>query len=258
MIARPVVAELAALAACFAIAPAAAAAAELPNPSTLRASLADPIDKQFVEVDRGTPNTLEGPFDAKAYAAYYQATDPQERQRIIDVLNENGFISGYGREWYRPRTDIWLGEVVLVFTKPDGAAAAASSSKIRYEQSKGFQSFVGAGSIPAAFAVTVNGNGFDWTVVVFPKGNDIFAVAGGSPSDYMTSAVVAQAQKQYAQAPAGTTMHRQPTNATSPLLSMPLLAIVALALMLIVGVTLAIVVFALARPRPHASSPAKP
>jgi len=58
--------------AALAVAPITALAAPSPGPATLRAALADPIDRSFVEADVGAAGTLEGPFDAESYVNYYE------------------------------------------------------------------------------------------------------------------------------------------------------------------------------------------
>jgi hypothetical protein len=220
----------------------AAEAAPSPNPAALRATLADPISQDFVEADQGTPGTVEGSLDATRYVDSTSAT-AAERQGMLDSLNRNGFISGYGREWYKPRSNDFLGELVLAFTNPNGARATASLSKIRYAQDKGFQSFTDS-LIPGGYALTEVASGYSWTVVVFTKADGMYAVAGGSPSDFMSADVLAQAQKEYRLAPANTLA---PSHQTAPIGF-------ALALLLVLLITGGLVLFAVIRRRPSAST----
>lgn len=237
---------MAALAACMTVTPIAAQAAPTPNPAALRATLADPISQDFVEADQGTPGTVEGSMDAARYAASSSATTG-ERQSLIDSLNRNGFISGYGREWYKPRSNDFLGEIVLVFTNSSGARATASLSKVRYAQDKGFQSFTDS-PIPGAYALTTVSSGYSWTIVVFTKADGLYAVAGGSTTDFMSADVLAQAQKEFRLAPANTLT---PSHQTAPIGF-------ALALLLALLVTGGLVLFAVIRRRPSASTSSQP
>jgi len=239
-------AGMGALAAFLTMTPVAAEAAPSPNPAALRATLADPISPDFVEADQGTPGTVEGSLDAARYVDSTSAT-AAERQGMIDSLNQNGFISGYGREWYKPRSNDFLGEIVLAFASSNGARATASLSKIRYAQEKSFQSFTDS-LIPGGYALTEVGGGFSWTVVVFTKADGLYAVAGGSPSDFMSADVLAQAQKEYRLAPANSLA---PSHQTAPIGF-------ALALLLALLVTGGLVLFAVIRRRPSASTPSQP
>jgi len=180
--------------------PMAGIAATSPSPGTMRAALADPIDPSYVEADVGAAGTLEGPFDAEAYATY-SGLDVQTGQAMVRSLQRNGFVGGYGRQWYQPRGSGYLGELVMVFTRSSGASSIANASKIRYQQDAGFQSLVEPHLNLGSFGVTEVSAGYHWTAVLFEKGNNLFAISQGSIGDFMTSQALAQARRAYAFAP---------------------------------------------------------
>lgn len=177
-------------------------ASDAPSPETLRATLADPFRVDFVEVDLGTPDVLEGPFDVEAYADSFRP-DAKTRETLINALNKEGFVGGYARTWYTPgSTNMWMAEGILVFRADTGATSARLSSKVRYATDRGFGRFVDAGDIPQSFALTWQGpDGFKWTVVVFSKGNDLFAIIVGSAADHMIESALGQAEAEYRLAP---------------------------------------------------------
>src|SRR5260370_42621232 len=87
------------------------------------------------------------------------------------------------------------------FTRSSGASAVASASKIRYGQEQGFLSFVEPHLSKGSFAVTDSSSGYQWTVVIFLKGNNLFVVVQGSADDLMTDQALAQARRAYDHTP---------------------------------------------------------
>lgn len=180
---------------------------------TLRDTLVDPVASGYVEAQSGTPGVFEGPFTASQYGDYAALTDPSVRQGVIDALQRNGFVAGYAREWNLRNTQDYLAEIVLHFKTIAGANAAATSSQARYTTLNGFRDFVDTKRIAGSFGVRIDGaGGFNWTIVVFAKGHNTYAVAGGSPDDYQTPISLAQAESEYAFAP---TENSQPAPANT-------------------------------------------
>jgi hypothetical protein len=239
--------------AALAVTPIAALAAASPSPATLRAALADPIDRNFIEADVGTAGTLEGPFDAESYASYYELAglDVQTAQSLVRSLHSNGFVGGYGRQWYQPRATEYLGELVMGFTRSSGASSIASASKIRYGQDHGFQSFVEPHLSKGSFAVTETSSGYQWTVVIFLKGNDLFAIAQGSTDGFMTDQALAQARRAYDHAPTSIGASAQSNSPTGLGQAFRLIAAVGLMLLLAVATVVAVIVFVVRTPRPR-------
>ena len=232
--------RVAGLAVMIVLIPGTGIAADTPTPAALRAVLADPVDPAYVEVDQGTQGTIEGPFDAARYADSGALPNAQLRQRMIDRLNRNGFLSGYGREWYKPRERIFLGETVLAFVNTAGAAALWKMGKVDYAAGKGFDKFVDASGIPGAYALNeVSTEGFHWTIVSFTKGNELFAVAGGSDSEYTSAEVLAQGRKEFALASPGALASTRPTGRVG----------FVVALILVAAVISVLVLWAAVRPR---------
>jgi len=243
--------------AALAVAPITALAAPSPGPATLRAALADPIDRSFVEADVGAAGTLEGPFDAESYVNYYELSglDVQTGQSMVRSLRSNGFVAGYGRQWYQPRASGYLGELVMVFTRSSGASSIASASKIRYQQDQGFQSLVEPHLSNGSFAVTEFSGGYHWTVVIFQKGSDLFVVAQGSAGDFMTGQALAQARRSYDFAPSSIGALAQPGSATGLAKYFRLIAAVGVMMLLAVATVVAVIVFVVRTPRPRPLDP---
>ncbi len=228
------------VAAALAMTPIAALAATSPSPAMLRAALVDPIDRNFIEADVGTAGTLEGPFDAEAYASYYQLAglDVQTAQSLVRTLHSNGFVGGYGRQWYRPRATEYLGELVMGFTRSSGASSVASASKLRYGQDPGFLSFVEPHLSKGSFAVTDSSSGYT--------------------DDFMTDQALAQARRAYNYAPTSIGASAQWSSPTGLAQSLRLVAAVGLILLLAVATVVAVIVFVVRTPRPRPHIPAKP
>jgi hypothetical protein len=243
--------------AALAMTPIAALAATSPSPATLRAALADPIDRNFIEADVGTAGTLEGPFDAESYASYFELAglDAQTGQSLVRSLHSNGFVAGYGRQWYQTGASEYLGELVMGFTRSSGASSIASATKIRYQQDRGYQSFIEPHLSKGSFAVTAASGGYQWTSVIFLKGNNLFAVVQGSTGDFMTDQTLAQARRAYDFAPFSIGASAQPSSPTGLAHGFRLIAAVGLILLLIVATVVAVVVFVVRMPRPQPPIP---
>jgi len=243
--------------AALAVTPITALAAPSPGPATLRAALADPIDRSFVEADVGAAGTLEGPFDAESYASYFELAglDQQTGQSLVRSLHRNGFVGGYGRQWYQPRATEYLGELVMGFTRSSGASSTASATKIRYQQDQGFQSLVEPHLSKGSFAVTESSGGYQWTSVIFLKGNNLFSVVQGSTGDFMTDQALAQARRAYDFAPSSIGASAQPSSPTGLAQYFRLIAAVGLMLLLVVATVVAVIVFVVRTPRPRSPIP---
>ena len=206
-----------------------------PSPATLRATLADPVSAGFVEADQGTPKVLEGPFSAQSYADYFQ-TDQKTRDALVASLTSEGFLAGYARSWYKLGSRIFLGESVLAFQASTGAKSALQLSKLQYATSPTFRSFEDLSNIPQSFAVTVHdADGFNWTVILFVKGNDAYAVIEGSDSDYMTSSALAQARSAYDFAPPSTSATTSHPSALASSLAFSTALVVSLLVLAAIG-----------------------
>jgi hypothetical protein len=243
--------------AALAMAPIEAVAATSPSPATLRAALADPIDRNFIEADVGAAGTLEGPFDAESYANYYKlsAQGGQTGQAMVRTLESNGFAGGYARQWYLPGASEYLGELVMVFKRSSGASSIASGSKIRYQQDQGFQSLIETHLSKGSFAVTEASGGYQWTAVIFLKGNSLFALVQGSTGDFMTDQALVQARRAYDFAPSSIGASALSSSPTGLAQGFRLIAAVGLMLLLIVATVVAVIVFVVRTPRPQPPIP---
>jgi len=244
----------AAAAAALAVTPVTVSAATAPSPAALRAALADPLEASFVEAEIGTQGTLEGPFDLKAYLDYYRlsGTNESDIQHGAAYLTRDGFVGGYGRQWYRPRSTDVMGELVLVFGSNAGASSSEQASKLRYQQDAGFQQAVDSSGLgKTSFASTLTSGGYDWTVIMFVKGNGLFAVARASVTDYRTPAALAQAQRAYAVAPSTIQLPGQQGPVAGIAQYARLAGMLALMLLLVIATVVAIVVYVVRAPRRH-------
>jgi hypothetical protein len=224
------------------------AAAASPGPSALPAALADPVETGFTEMPPGG-NALEGYFDASRYARATES-DAKSQQRLADSIKSWGFVTGYGRTWYMPRLSDWLAELVLVFNDRTGAEGVASSSKDTYASDPAFQAFIDASSVPNAYGLTeISQTGFHWTIVIFTKENDLFAIERGSSTDFMTDQGVAQARRAYTIAPAGTNVADQTPPTSSFARYFRPIAFVAFVGALVSSAVLAVLVIIIFAPR---------
>jgi hypothetical protein len=242
--------------AALALSPAAAWAAAVPSPATLRATLADPVEANFVEADVGAQGSLEGPFDANAYADYYRAfgTSETDIRRGLQTLKRNGFVGGYARQWYQLRSQSVMGELVMVFGSKGGATASEQASKQRYAQDTSFGSFIDSSQFGKdSFAATLTSYGYDWTVILFAKGNGLFAVSRASSSDYMTSEALAQAQRAFTVAPSSIAVSAQSSAHAGFTQYLRSIAAVGVIMLLAVATVVAVIVFVVRAPRPRPS-----
>jgi hypothetical protein len=245
-------------AATLALPPAAGWAATVPSPATLRATLADPVEANFVEAEVGTQGSLEGPFDANAYADYYRSfgTSETDIQRGLQFLKRDGFVGGYARQWYQLRSQSVMGELVMVFGSNGGAAASEQASKQRYAQDSSFGSFIDSSQFGKnSFAATLTSYGYDWTVILFAKGNGLFAVSRASSSDYMTSQALAQAQRAFTVAPSTIAVSAQSSAHAGFAQGFRLIAAVGVMMLLAVATVVAVIVFVVRTPRPRPAVP---
>ena len=162
--------------------------------------MADPVETDFVEAFMRASGTLTGSFDAKTYAEV-SGLDASSRSSILQALKDYGFVSGYGRDWSKPRLSDKMEELLMVFNSDWGAATSASTSKTSYSKDEHYNSFFDPQVNADAYGVTEDDGGYYWSVVIFTKGNEMFAIERGSATEYPTAQSIAQAQKAFAVAP---------------------------------------------------------
>jgi hypothetical protein len=243
------------------IAPAVVGAASTPSAKTLRAAMADPVETDFVEMPDRASGTLEGSFDAEKYAQAW-GSDSKSHSSVLRALRDYGFVAGYGRDWYKSKQSDEMEELIMVFNQDWGAEATASTSRTTYSTDQNFQSFFEPHLNNGAYGVTERTGGYYWSVVIFTKGNDMFAVERGSPSGYPTTESIAQAQKAFDVAPARIHVAAQPIVPAAFSRSFRLFAVGALVLMLIAACAICVTIFVVFAPRmpkvPAAEAQTKP
>jgi hypothetical protein len=243
------------------VAPAVASSASTINTAGLRGAMADPVESDFVESLARASGTLTGPFDAKTYADT-SGSDANSRSTILRALQDYGFASGYGRDWSKPRLSDKMEELLMVFGGDWGAATTAGTSKTSYSKDEHFRTFFDPQVNADAYGVTEDDGGYYWSVVVFTKGNAMFAIERGSATAYPTTQSIAQAQKAFAFAP--NSIDVPPPAAVGPgfLPNFRLLAIGASVLALLSACAIGVGIFVLVRsgsPRiPAAGAEPKP
>jgi hypothetical protein len=239
------------------VAPVAACSASTLNTTGLRAAMANPVETDFVESLGQAPGSLIGTFDAKTYAQTSGA-DATSRGSILQALKDYGFVTGYGREWSKPRLSDRMGELLMVFNSDWGAAATASTSKTSYSKDEHYRLFFDPQVNADAYGVTEDDGGYYWSVVIFTKGNEMFAIERGSATEYPTAQSIAQAQKAFAFAP--NSIDAPPPAAVGPgfLPNLRLLAIGVSVLMLLAACAIGVGIFVAFRPLSRGGHPAKP
>ena len=195
---RGAVAALA-VAASLGLAPAGAAAAG--KAADLGAILAPAPSSDFLEIPPGP--VIDGPFDARVYAAYLTAVNGTDASRVVPTLERDGLKRGFGRSWVQLGTEYGLYERVFEFVTAAGAGQWLDRQRLGNQALSQYQGpLTDASLIPGSWtAQLVKPSGYRYFRVGFIKGNDEYEVTFGSGTADHTSAALLQAQAQYDRAP---------------------------------------------------------
>lgn len=187
-----------AVAASLALAPANAAAAGKPD---LGAILAPAPSSDYLEIPPGP--VIDGPFDARVYAAYLTAVNGSDASKVVPTLERDGLIRGFGRSWLQLGTAYGLYERVFEFATTTGARQWLDRQRLGNQALSQYRGpLTGAPPIPGSWSAQLTKtSGYRYFRVAFTKGNDEYEVTLGSGSDDHTSAALQQAQAQYDRAP---------------------------------------------------------
>ena len=239
--------------------PIGAVAASGPNPDTLRATLADPPDTNWTEADVGAAAAFEGPIDIKFYKSYYETygQDANWIQLRLRTLEQNGFVGGYGRQWYRLGTLERLNEVILVFTTASGAMSVLNGNKIMDAELPGAQSLFDPQLSQGAYGVTIYANAYSLTVLGLRKGNALLGIGWGSENEITTGEALAQARKVYQTAPASIPVSARTNSGSVFARYIQLIEIAGLGLLLVAAAALAVVSFVVLVMRRRIAPPVK-
>ena len=199
-----------AAAVCFALAPLSASAAT-PSPSpSLDTVLAKPPASDFTVL---TSSPIHGEFTAHDWAVNGTGVSSSETEA---TLNRNGFVTGYGLTWVSTSQRRVLVEISMAFTGGRGAkrtllaletSEKADASYKHDNTLTGIDSYYGSHLYDATNKVYEDG-------FSFTKGNDLFQVYFGAPTDNNLAAATSQAKTQYDSAPDSTIPSSQwPENA---------------------------------------------
>jgi hypothetical protein len=176
---------------------ASALAASSPSPP-LDGLLVLPPGAGFVE-DKGTPGFFEGPFDAAKYAQITSNDTNQSKQ----ALDQDGFLSGFGRTWVASKVGHIYIEAVMAFSGSKGAktwlreSEAADKKVSTYQKAltiAGIDSYYGARLVDTAQKIYAD-------AFVFVKGNDAFLVSYVSTKNDLAVAAATQTKRQFDAAP---------------------------------------------------------
>lgn len=182
-----------------ALLPAVALATSTPDPQTLRRALVGPPDPSWIESTPGTPDTLEGSFDA-TYYVNLSWDDQATRDDVRNRLAFDGFLGGYGRTFEKMSTKSWIVEDVKAFPDFERAISFWAWSKTEFHDDT---STVDASAILNSFADEYTTSGFYGTEVLFPKNTYVYTIVAGSYTAYMPKEAVAQALAAYSYVPEG-------------------------------------------------------
>ena len=208
-------AVVALVSAMLAMAPLGVSAATTWDPDRLRALLPDVTESGLTELPLGATGYIDGPITIESMRAYYQLF--QQTSDWIDtalaILQDNGFVAGYGRQWYKPGTQDTLAESVLVFAKASGATNYLTSGK-----AFDIQQFPSASTFSPGLASDEFGefgaiSGFHFAALGFIVGNAGYGVERFSSGDLTPKDVIGQGKAMAALAPKSipvTTQQTQP------------------------------------------------
>jgi len=242
--------------------PMAAGAAPSPTPSpALDSVLAEPAGTGFVP-DFQAFSAVQGNFEAVDLLVFMGPPKPSETYRL---LQDEGFLGGYGRSWFSRTSNHLLLEMVVAFSGGQGATKWLPQARSISESLTNFKSSFQVAGIDNSFGVhfaETSGPFYD-DAVGFVKGNDYFFVELFSTKDDLGNLASTQAKAQFDAAPAGTIpTSKWPENATSatptaasrpnPVGGLPvgLIVIVAVAGVLLVAVAVVAVILVRRTGRP--------
>jgi hypothetical protein len=188
-----------AVAAWLGLAPTGAAAAG--KAVDLGAILAPAPSSDFLEIPPGP--VIDGPFDARVYAAYVTAVNGSDASQVVPTLERDGLKRGFGRSWLQLGTEYGLYERVFEFATAAGAGKWLDRQRLGNQALSQYQGPLQEASlIPGSWtAQLVKPSGYRYFRVGFTKGNDEYEVTFGSGTADHTSATLLQAQTQYDRAP---------------------------------------------------------
>ena len=176
-------------------------AAPAPSPG-LDTILASPPTTDYQVVDPSTPGILQGPFDAKGYAAIGGAGDTS---KTVKTLADDGFIAGFGRAWVLQASHRVLVEIVVAFSGGKGASTWLSQSEQADLADPTYQHAISVDGIDSYYGARLSDSTHYFAdAFVFVKGNDGFLVSTISDVDDLGDSAAAQTRVQYLRAPAYT------------------------------------------------------
>jgi hypothetical protein len=199
---------LGAAAACaVAMAPITSSAAPTPSPSLDR--VLAPPPSGYTEV---TTSSLNGEFSAHEYAVNASGVSPDQTE---STLKKEGFVDGYAKTWVSASPRRALVELVMAFTGGAGARNVLTALERSDKADPRFSRADTMSGIDPYYGVHFISGGTYADEFIFVKGNDLFGVAVGAPTDDALTPARDQTTTQYNSAPAETIPSSQwPENAS--------------------------------------------
>ena len=176
-----------------------ALAAPSPSPA-LSGLLVSPPGTGFVENKTGA-GLLHGAFDAAGYA---QTTAGAKASQTKQALDQDGFLTGFGRTWLSLKTGHGYVEFVMAFTGAKGAKTWLQQSELADKADPTFKNALTITGISSYYGARLVGNGIYADGYEFVKGNDTFLVSYISAKNDLGTIAATQAKRQYDAAPAYT------------------------------------------------------
>ena len=185
--------------AAIAFSPQAASAAPSPSPS-LNTILAAPPASDYVQDTESSGSPL-GDFSVAEYVSFLQPENPTDTEA---TLNQDGFLSGFGRSWTQQSTNRGLVEIVIAFQGGSGARKWLASAEKADHGGQYYERAISVIGISPYYGVHyANPEEPAYAdVVSFIKGNDYFIVGFVSDADDLRDSAAAQSRRQFDFAPA--------------------------------------------------------
>jgi len=180
--------------------PMTAFAAPTPSP-TLDTLLAEPPESGYEENSQAV--SLNGEFGVDEYVDFLGPDDPSVTQK---ALQDDGFVSGFGKTWIKETSDHLLLEVVIAFKGGAGAKKWLSMSEALDKSDTYYKNAISISGLDAYYGVHFEDPSTPAyaDVISFVKGNDYFLIGLVSTADDLGDAASTQTRRQFDTAPAYT------------------------------------------------------
>ncbi len=173
------------------------------DPSYLRSILPDPLQSGWIEATAGQPGYIDGLVDLNTMRAYYEYYHQTEAwiDAQLNPLQQNGFVTGYERQWYQQGQKETLTEAVTVFAKPSGAESILAQGASRAASHPSFEGSFDPGFGPGAYGLLEGSGQVHFVEVWFAKGDATYGAGIAAYRALTPTDILDQARKLYASVP---------------------------------------------------------